>query len=78
MQSHDRIIVDPQICHGKACIAGTRIMVSVILDNLADGVTAADTLKSYPTLQPGDIQAAIAYAAELTRERFVPAATGAA
>ena len=63
MQAHDRITVDPHICHGKACFAGTRIMVSVILDNLAEGITAEQILKSYPTLQPGDIRAAIAYAA---------------
>ncbi|MCK5923358.1 MAG: DUF433 domain-containing protein [Methylococcales bacterium] len=65
------ITVDPTICHGKACIKGTRVMVSVILDNLAVGLTADDIIQSYPSLNREAIQAAIGYAAELTRERFV-------
>ena len=71
MDWQNYIVVDPKICHGKACIKGTRIMVSVILDNLAAGVAVDDILKSYPTLSYGAVQAAIAYAAELARERFV-------
>jgi uncharacterized protein (DUF433 family) len=66
------ISTNPTICHGKACIQGTRIMVSVILDNLAAGLTPEDILTSYPSLQLPHILAAIAYAAELTRERIVP------
>ena len=66
-----RISVDPKVCHGKACIKGTRIMVSVILDNLAAGASPAEIIKSYPSLTLVDIQAAIAYAAELARERVV-------
>ncbi len=72
MDWRQRIIADPMICHGKACIRGTRIMVSVILDNLAEGASETEILKSYPSLKPEDIKAAIAYAAELTRERLVP------
>lgn len=71
MRWRERITVDPLVCHGKACIKGTRIMVSVILDNLAEGVEETEILKSYPSLQPEDIKAAIAYAAELSRERLV-------
>ena len=71
MNWRERITVDPLICHGKACIKGTRIMVSVILDNLAEGVNETEILKSYPSLRPEDIKAAIAYAAELSRERLV-------
>ena len=71
MNWQERISVDPLICHGKACIKGTRIMVSVILDNLAAGVSADEILESYPSLTKPDIQAAIAYAAELARERVV-------
>ena len=56
------ITVDPAICHGKACIKGTRIMVSVVLDNLASGLTPNDIIKSYPSLSIKSIQAAIAYA----------------
>lgn len=71
MNWRERISVDPFVCHGKACIKGTRIMVSVILDNLAEGVNETEILKSYPSLKPEDIKAAIAYAAELSRERLV-------
>jgi uncharacterized protein (DUF433 family) len=66
-----RISVDPNICHGKACIAGTRIMISVILDNLAEGKTIEEILENYPTLTREDIQAAILYASYLTKERVV-------
>lgn len=69
MDWRQRVSVDPAICHGKACIQGTRIMVSVILDNLAAGMTPSDIIQNYPSLKPIDIQAAIAYAAELARER---------
>ncbi len=67
----DYITVDPEVCHGKACIKGTRIMVSVILDNLADGLTVEQILASYPTLTQEAVRAAIAYAAELAHERIV-------
>lgn len=59
--------MDSAICHGKACIKGTRIMVSVILDNLAANVSVEEILKSYPSLSYGDIQASIAYAADLVK-----------
>ncbi|MDQ1350424.1 MAG: hypothetical protein QG657_726 [Acidobacteriota bacterium] len=65
------ITVDPTICHGKACIKGTRIMVSVVLDNLAAGLNPNDIMKSYPSLSIKSIQAAIAYAAEISRERVL-------
>ncbi len=55
------IAVDPTICHGKACIKGTRIMVSVVLDNLAAGLTADEILQSYPSLTYEAVQAAINY-----------------
>jgi uncharacterized protein (DUF433 family) len=71
MNWRDRISVDPKICHGQTCIKGTRIMVSIILDNLADNVPAERILQSYPTLQPEDIQAALYYAAEMAREKIV-------
>jgi uncharacterized protein (DUF433 family) len=72
MNWRERIATDPLVCHGKACIKGTRIMVSVILDNLAEGVSEQELLKSYPSLTLEDIKAAIAYAAELSRERLIP------
>lgn len=78
MNWRERITVDPNVCHGKACIKGTRVMVSVILDNLADGATREEILSSYPSLASEDIEASIAYAAELARERVVPISPGAA
>ncbi len=74
----DHITVDPNVCHGKACIRGTRVMVSVILDNLAAGLGPADIVHSYPSLQPADVSAAVAYAAELSRERIVTTPVGVA
>jgi len=71
MRWQEHITVDPQVCHGKACFKGTRVMVSVVLDNLAAGVPPDEILGSYPSLKPESIQAAIAYAAELARERVL-------
>ena len=74
----EHISVDPNICHGKACIRGTRVMVSVVLDNLATGLSPNEIVHSYPSLQPDDIAAAMAYAAEIARERVVLTPLGAA
>ena len=63
-----RITINPAVCHGRACIRGTRVMVSVILDNIAAGVPYAEIMRSYPAIQESDIQAALAHAAELARE----------
>jgi uncharacterized protein (DUF433 family) len=71
MNWRERVTVDPKVCHGKACVKGTRIMASVILDNLAAGICQDEILKSYPSINPDDIQAVIAYAAELARERVI-------
>jgi uncharacterized protein (DUF433 family) len=67
----DRISVDPHVGHGKPCIRGTRIFVSVILDNLAAGESTEAILAAYPSLQREDVMAALAYAAELAHERTV-------
>jgi uncharacterized protein (DUF433 family) len=64
----ERVSVNPAVCHGKACVRGTRILISVILDNIAAGVDRSEILASYPSLKPEDIDAALAYAAELARE----------
>jgi uncharacterized protein (DUF433 family) len=64
----ERISVNPDICHGKPCVKGTRIMVAVILDNLAEGLTPEDIVEEYPPLTLEDVRAAIAYAAALARE----------
>jgi uncharacterized protein (DUF433 family) len=64
----ERISVDPAVCHGRACIRDTRVMASVVVDNIAAGVPRVEILKAYPALTDADIDAALAYAAELTRE----------
>ncbi|GEM_PF-134243 len=69
----ERIATDPAVCDGEPHIRGTRIPVSVLLDNLAAGVTLAELMKSYPGLTPEDVRAALAYAAALARERSLNA-----
>lgn len=67
-----RISIDPTVCFGKPCIRGTRIWVSLIVENLAEGVTETQLLTAYPQLTIEDIRAALAYAAEMTKERVIP------
>ncbi len=67
-----RIAVDPNVCFGRPCIRGTRIWVSLIVDNLAEGVSEEELLVAYPSLCREDIRAALAFAAEMTRERVIP------
>ena len=67
-----RITVNPKICHGQACLKGTRIPAHQILHMLANGDTTEDLLKEYPSLKREDILACIDYAAELTEEQIVP------
>lgn len=71
MDWRQRISASPTICHGQACIRGTRIMVSTILDNMAAGLEAAEILKSYPDLTTEDLRAALAYAAAITTDRII-------
>lgn len=73
----DRIASDPAICHGRAGIRGTRVPVAVILDNIAEGMSDAEILSSYPSLSPEDLRASISYAAELAREDLVTLARAA-
>lgn len=72
MDWRNYISSDPTICHGKACIAGTRVMVSVILDSLADGLSAKEIATHYPSVSEEAVQASLLYAAELAKERIVP------
>jgi uncharacterized protein (DUF433 family) len=67
MRWQERIVIAPDLHHGDPCIKGTRIPVAVIIGSLADGMTIADIIRSYPQLTPEDIQAALAYAAEAVR-----------
>jgi uncharacterized protein (DUF433 family) len=66
-----RISVDPAVCHGRACVRGTRVLVSAIVDNVAAGISREEILRSYPAIKEADIEAALAYAAELAREGTV-------
>ncbi|MBS0208100.1 MAG: DUF433 domain-containing protein [Planctomycetes bacterium] len=77
MSWQERITVNPNVCHGKACIRGTRVMVSVVLDNLAAGESVDEIMRGYH-LERADVQAAVQYAAELARETVIPFTPGAA
>ena len=72
MNLTDYISVDPAVCHGKACIKGTRVMVSVVLDNLAAGLSPEEIAREYPSVSEEAVRACIAYAAELSHERVLP------
>lgn len=71
MKWQEHITVDPQVCHGRACITGTRVLVTTVLDNLAAGLSADEIIGSYPSLSRESINAAMAYAAEIAKERVV-------
>ena len=66
----DRITIDPKICGGRPCIRGTRIDIAIILDGLAEGLNVEQLIDHYPQLTVDDIHAALAYAAELSRENI--------
>ena len=72
-----RISVDPDICFGKPCVRGHRVWVSLILDMLAGGLGTTEILEEYPGLSDRDIRACIAYASEMSRERYVEIDRGA-
>ena len=72
MNWREHISVDPEICHGRARIAGTRVLVTTILDNLADGLGDEEIVESYPSLTRESVRAALCYAAELAKERIAP------
>ena len=67
-----RIRIDPEVCHGQPCVKGTRIPVSLVVQYLANGDSIEDILEAYPSLRREVVQACLAYAAELTRERVLP------
>jgi uncharacterized protein (DUF433 family) len=67
-----RITIDPKVCHGQACIKGTRIPVHQILGMLANGDTVEDLLEEYPSLTREDILACLDYAALLAEEQVTP------
>ncbi len=67
----ERISIDPNVCFGRPVIRGTRIWVSLLVDNLAEGLGEAELLAAYPQLVPDDVRAALVFAAEMTRERVI-------
>ena len=67
----DRIVIKPDIHHGDACIKGTRIPVTTIVGSLADGMSHQEIIENFPQLTEADIQAALAYAAEVMRQEVV-------
>jgi uncharacterized protein (DUF433 family) len=67
----NRISINPNVCFGKPCVKGTRIWVSLILDFLASGMSPEEVLREYPDLTALDVQACLAYGAEMSRERYV-------
>ena len=71
MNWRDYITVDPEVCHGRACITGTRVLVTTILDNLAAGLDPEAIGRSYPSVTPESVRAAMCYAAELAKERVL-------
>jgi uncharacterized protein (DUF433 family) len=68
----ERISIDPNICHGQACVKGTRIPVHQIVRMLANGDTVEVLLAEYPSLDRADIMACLDYAAELAEEQVTP------
>ena len=71
MNWRDHITVDPEVCHGWACVPGTRVPVTTILDNLASGLDAEEIPASYPSITQESVRATVCYAAELAKERTV-------
>lgn len=67
----EHIMIEPDVHHGDPCIKGTRIPVTMIIGSLADGMTTDDILTAYPQLKQTDIQAALAYAAEVMRREIL-------
>ena len=72
MRWQDYISSKPEVCHGKVCITGTRVMVTVILDSLAEGLEVEEIIERYPSVSREAVQATLLYAAELAKERLAP------
>lgn len=72
MLGFDRITFDPNVMGGRACIRGMRVTVSLIVNLVANGMTAGDIVETYPYLEPDDIRQALQYAAWLAEETVHP------
>ena len=66
----DRITTDPDVCHGQPCVRGTRVLVTVLLDALAAGLTLAQVVEHYPSVVEDDVRAAAAYVAWLAKQEI--------
>lgn len=77
MNWQERLVTDPDVCHGRLCVKGTRVMVSVILDNLAAGESFSDVMQGY-AVEREDIEACLHYAAEQARDRVLALIPGVA
>jgi uncharacterized protein (DUF433 family) len=64
----EQLVSDPKVCHGQLCAKGTRVLVTNILDSLAEGSSTEEILRSYPSLTRAHVEAALVYAADLARE----------
>lgn len=75
MDVHQYITVDPEICHGKPCFKGTRIMVHLVLDLLEQGVKVQEITGTdyYPQLTEQHVRAALHYASQLLKSRIYAA-----
>ena len=69
---NERIIIDPKICHGKPTIKNTRVLISNILADLADGLTVNEIIKNYPNITGEDIKAALQFGSELAQFESYP------
>jgi len=72
----DYLTSNPTVCHGQLCAKGTRVMVTNILDSLAEGSSREEILRSYPSIKSEHIEAALAYAADLAREEALLPVSG--
>ena len=73
MLGFDRITFEPNILGGKACIRGMRISVSLVVNLVANGMTAPQIVAEYPDLEEEDVAQALKYAAWITDDQFLPA-----
>ena len=75
MKEFEQIVIDPEVCHGKLIIKGTRIMLSNILSLLAGGYTIEQIIVYYLELAEKDVKAAIAYAAAFIDDELMLTST---
>ncbi len=71
MRWQERVVIVPDLHHGDPCIKGTRIPVAMIVGSLADGMTPEEIREAYPQLTAEDIQAALAYAADVIHQEVL-------